>query len=82
MTKTTRRPGRRVVAIDQAAAELRAADPTRCWCPSGPTTVARWVAEQLVTVEHRHHCGMASTWTTPAAYQAGVRHRAARAGLR
>ncbi|MDG4796196.1 hypothetical protein [Micromonospora sp. WMMD1082] len=45
-------------------------EPTVCACPTGPTTVARFEAEQLVAVERRHRrdCGRRSTYADPRDY--------------
>lgn len=45
-------------------------DPTVCICPNGPTTVATFRNEQLVSVELRHRwdCGRRSTYADPRDY--------------
>lgn len=59
--------------------------PDGCWCVDGkPTTIAHFANQQLVAVEHQHraYCGLPTTTTPPADYQAGIRARAPRGGRR
>lgn len=75
----------RECGVSAAGIHRAAPSPHACTCVGGPTTIARIVDQELVTVEHRHHplaCGLPSTWTTPADYQADARDRAPRGGRR